>query len=246
MAADVDGDGAQEIIPGSSTINSDGTFRCTTGIGHGDALHVGELVVGKGITTFLPHETAGGQDAHDASTCKLYFNMTGGGDNGRGAADYVGATDLDAAACSSSRGRKNCGTGADVTTNAGSNFLIYWDADEMREIESAATITKDGGGTLLTATGCVGNNSTKNTPTLTADLLGDWREELVLRETGNTALRVYTTTDVTKRRIYTLMHDPTYRAQVAFEQSGYNQPPHVGFHIGFGMDAPPKPDIIVK
>jgi len=116
----------------------------------------------------------------------------------------------------------------------------------MREIESAATITKDGGGTLLTATGCVGNNSTKNTPTLTADLLGDWREELVVRESGNTAIRVYTTTDVTKRRIYTLMHDATYRAQVNFEQSSYNQPPHPGFHIGAGMADPPKPDIYVK
>ena len=246
MAADVDNDGAQEIIPGSSTINSDGTFRCATGIGHGDALHVSELVVGMGISVFMPHENVGGQDCHDASTCKLYFNMTGGGDNGRGVAEYVAATDTTAATCSSSRGLVNCGTGATVTSNAGSNFLIYWDADEMREIETGASITKAGGGSLLSASGCSGNNDTKDTPTLTADLLGDWREELVLRETGNTALRVYTTTDVTKRRIYTLMHDPTYRAQVAFEQSGYNQPPHVGFHIGFGMDAPPKPDIIVK
>jgi len=65
----------------------------------------------------------------------------------------------------------------------------------------------------------------EDTPTLTADLLGDWREELVARETSNAALRVYTTTEVTARRIYTLMHDPTYRMQVSFEQSSYNQPP---------------------
>jgi hypothetical protein len=246
MAADVDDDGAQEIIPGSSTINSDGTFKCATGIGHGDALHVGRFVVGKGISVFMPHETAGGQDSHDGSTCSLYFNMTGGGDNGRGAADYVGASDLTGAACSSSRGRKNCGTGADVSTNAGSNFLIYWDADEMREIESGTAITKDGGGTLLSCSECASNNSTKSTPTLTADMLGDWREEIIWRESSNAALRLYTTTDVTKRRIYTLMHDPTYRAQVNFEQSSYNQPPHVGFHMGAGMADPPKPDIFLK
>jgi hypothetical protein len=89
-------------------------------------------------------------------------------------------------------------------------------------------------------------NGTKNTPTLTADLLGDWREEAVLRESTNAALRVYTTVNVTQRRIYTLMHDPTYRAQVSFEQSSYNQPPHVGFHIGQGMAAPPKPNIVLK
>ncbi|HEX7597931.1 MAG TPA: rhamnogalacturonan lyase, partial [Polyangia bacterium] len=81
---------------------------------------------------------------------------------------------------------------------------------------------------------------------LTADILGDWREELVLRETNSTALRVYTTTAVTKRRLFTLMHDPTYRMQVSFEQSSYNQPPHTGFFLGNGMTDPPKPDITVK
>jgi len=246
MAADVDNDGAQEIIPGAATINSDGTFKCATGIGHGDAMHVGELVKGLGISVFSVHETAGGMDCHDGATCSLYFNMTGGGDTGRGVAEYVTMNDLDAATCSSSQGNVNCGTGAASSGNAGSNFLIYWDADEAREIENGTSITKSGGGTLLTCAQCSGNNSTKNTPTLTADLLGDWREEIVWRETTNAALRVYTPTDVTKRRIYTLMHDPTYRAQVSFEQSGYNQPPHVGFHIGAGMADPPKPDIYVK
>ena len=51
---------------------------------------------------------------------------------------------------------------------------------------------------------------------------------------------------MTKRRIYTLMHDPTYRAQVNFEQSTYNQPPHTGFQISPNMPAPPKPDIFLK
>ena len=246
MAADTDGDGGQEIITGALTIASDGKFQCTDGIGHGDAMHVGELVVGKGISVFSVHETAGGGDCHDGATCKYYFNVTGGGDNGRGAADYVGVGDDTAASCSSSHtGNLNCGTGATVTPNAGSNFLIYWDADEWRELESGTSITKVGGGTLLSCSQCGSNNSTKATPTLTADLIGDWREELVLRESSNAALRVFTTTDVTKRRIYTLMHDPTYRAQVAFENSSYNQPPHTGFHIGVGMADPPKPDIFV-
>jgi len=133
-----------------------------------------------------------------------------------------------------------------VTVSPGSNFVIYWDDDEWRELENANSITKAGGGTLLTCSQCSGNNSTKNTPTLTADLLGDWREEIVWRESLNTALRVYTTTTVTARRIYTLMHDPTYRAQVSFEQSAYNQPPHTGFRISPNMLPPPKPDIYVK
>jgi hypothetical protein len=242
MAADVDGDGAFEIIPGASTINSDGTFRCATGIGHGDAMHVGELVPGKGISVYSVHETAGGGDCHDASTCKYYFNVTGGGDNGRGAADYVGVGDETGASCSSSHtGNLNCGTGATVTPNAGSNFLIYWNADEWRSTLNATSLP--GGVDTSGTSGC---NGTKNTPTLTADMLGDWREELVARETSNGALRVYTTTAVTKRRIYTLMHDPTYRAQVNFEQSSYNQPPHPGFRISPNMDPPPVPSLFVK
>jgi hypothetical protein len=246
MAADADGDGAQEIITGATTIDSAGTFKCSSGMGHGDAMHVGELVVGKGISVFSVHESLGGMDCHDASTCTFYFKVTSPGtDTGRGVAEYVSASDLTAATCSSSvGGNVNCGTGAASSGNAGANFLIYWNADESRELLNGTSIT--GNGASLTATGCMGNNGTKNTPTLTADLLGDWREEVVWREIGDAALRVYTTTDVTKRRIYTLMHDPTYRAQVAFEQSGYNQPPHVGFHIGAGMADPPKPDIHVK
>jgi hypothetical protein len=246
MAADTDGDGGQEIITGATTIDSAGTFKCSSGQGHGDAMHIGELVVGKGISVFTVHETVGGGDCHDGATCTMYFNKTGGGDNGRGAADYVGVGNETAASCSSSHtGNLNCGTGATVTPNAGSNFLIYWDDDEWRELESDTSITKVGGGTLLSCTDCASNNSSKSTPTLTADLLGDWREELVLREKTNAALRVFTTTTVTKRRIYTLMHDPTYRAQVAFENASYNQPPHVGFHIGVGMADPPVPDIFI-
>jgi hypothetical protein len=245
MAADVDGDLAQEIITGPLTIASNGTFLCGDGIGHGDAMHVGELVKGKGISVFSVHESVGGMDCHNGATCSFYFNITSPGtDTGRGVAEYVTMNDLDAATCSG-MGSVNCSTGAASSSSAGSNFLIYWDADEARELLNDTSISKPGGGTLLTASGCSSCNGTKATPTLTADLLGDWREEVVYRESTNAALRVYTTTTVTKRRIYTLMHDPTYRAQVAFENASYNQPPHTGFHIGAGMDNPPVPNIFV-
>jgi hypothetical protein len=240
MAADVDGDGAQEIIPGAYTINSDGTFKASSGMGHGDALHVSELVVGKGISVFSVHESLGGMDCHDGATGKTYFTITSPGtDTGRGVAEYVNASDTTAATCSG-MGNVNCGTGASSSGSAGSNFLIYWNADVPRSTMNGTTLP----GTSTSGTSSC--NGTKSTPTLTADLLGDWREEAVLRETSNTALRVYTTTNVSKRRIYTLMHDPTYRAQANFEQSSYNQPPHVGFHVGPGMADPPKPDIFVK
>jgi hypothetical protein len=239
MTGDVDGDGAMEIIPGSSTINSDGTFRCATGIGHGDALHVGALIKGKGLQVFMPHEGDGGHDSHDAATCAFNFVTVGSGDNGRGVGEWVSMSSLTSASCSSSSGGSvYCADGSAGAPSAGSNFLIYWNADEARE-------TLNGVALPVSTSGTSSCNGTKSTPTLTADLLGDWREEMVARTTDNTALRVYTTVDVTARRIYTLMHDPTYRMQVSFEQTSYNQPPHVGFHIGAGMADPPKPDIRV-
>ncbi|MBN2343790.1 MAG: hypothetical protein JXX29_10265 [Deltaproteobacteria bacterium] len=247
MTIDADGDGGMELIPGAATINDDGTFRCSTGIGHGDALHVGELIVGDRPTVFMPHEGAGGHDLHYADNCEYIFNVTGGDDNGRGVAEYVSDANVNAASCSSSKvGDVHCDTGNPGAPSAGSNFLIYWDADEVRELAGGNTIYKVGVGTILTADGCSANNGTKSTPTLTADLFGDWREELVLRESNNSALRVYTTTDVTDIRIYTLMHDPTYRMQVSMEQASYNQPPHVPFHMGVGMQMPPTPDIYVR
>jgi hypothetical protein len=249
MAADVDNDGAQEIIPGSSTINSDGSLKCTTALGHGDALHVGALVIGKGISVFTIHEEQGGYDVHDGATCTPYVSVTNPTvDNARGVADDIDPSNPGAEMWSKNyTDLYSCANGSSIGTAPDSlNFLIYWDADESRELEDATSITKYGGGTLLSCTDCASNNGTRATPTLTADLLGDWREEIVWRTADDSALRVYTTTAVTKRRIYTLMHDPTYRAQVSFEQSGYNQPPHTGFPIGAGMANPPKPDIYVK
>ena len=108
---------------------------------------------------------------------------------------------------------------------ASTNFVIYWDGDDQRELEDANTITKYGGGVLLRCDTCAGNNGTKNTPTLTADVLGDWREEVIWREANNTGLRIYTTTTPTTRKLYTLMHDAQYRMQVSGQQAAYNHRP---------------------
>lgn len=65
------------------------------------------------------------------------------------------------------------------------NFLIFWDGDELRQLEDAVSITTGDGTLLLRCDACQSNNHTKATPTLTADLFGDWREEIVsLRSRG--------------------------------------------------------------
>ncbi len=111
---------------------------CNSGMGHGDAMDVSELIPGKGITVFSIHESLGGMDAHDGATCTLYFKTTEPGtDSNRGRAEYVGAGDENSASCYCGSCNEHLALCADgttsVTASPGSNFVIYWDADEWRE-----------------------------------------------------------------------------------------------------------------
>ena len=126
------------------------------------------------------------------------------------------------------------------------NFLAWWDGDPVRELLDATRIDKYGtsGDTrLLTASGVHSNNGTKSTPSLSGDILGDWREEVIWPTSGDTALRIYSTPTPTDRRITTLLQDAQYRVALAWQNTAYNQPPHPSFFIGAGMAEPPRPDI---
>jgi rhamnogalacturonan endolyase len=247
--AQVDDDPELEVMYGAMAVDNNGMGLCSTGFNHGDAEHVGDLVPSRpGLEMFMCNEDGSHPAYHirDARTCAIIQQgPINGADTGRCVAGDVDANNPGAEMWASSvTGLFSATTNANVGTKPSQqNFLIWWDADESRELEDGTSITKFGGGSLLSCSQCASNNGTKSTPTLTADLLGDWREEIVWRESNNTGLRLYTTTAVTARRIYTLMHDPTYRMQVSAEQTAYNQPPHPGFHIGSGMVAPPNPDI---
>lgn len=130
--------------------------------------------------------------------------------------------------------------------NFSTNWCAYWDGDLLSELPDAKNpSSKDAPmaihkynwvdntmDTLEVFEGTKTNNSTKNTPCLTADLLGDWREEIMVRSSDNQSLRIYMTDYETEYMIYTLMHDPVYRNAVANQNSSYNQPPHVGFYLG--------------
>ena len=249
--ADVDQDGAQEVLYGAATIDSNGAFKCSTGLGHGDALHVTDLVPTRsGLEVFMAHEAATGPSysLRDANTCEVIVQgPVRNTDTGRGVAGDVDPSNPGAEFWANGSALVSATTGTNVAgVPTSSNFLIWWDADETRELLDDVAVTKYAGGTQLRCSACASNNGTKATPVLTADLLGDWREEVIWRTADNTALRLYTTTDVTARRLFTLMHDPQYRMQVSSEQTAYNQPPHPSFHIGSGMAVPPKPDIAVR
>jgi len=86
--------------------------------------------------------------------------------------------------------------------------------------------------------GVVSNNGSKANPCLCADILGDWREELIARTKDNKELRIFTTPIPTTHRIPTLVHDPIYRLGVAWKNVAYNVPAHTGFYLGHEMGVP--------
>jgi rhamnogalacturonan endolyase len=260
--ADVDADGRQEIIYGAMVIDDDGKGLFSTGLRHGDALHAGDLDPSRpGLEVFGIHENeeetvalgTPGAALYDARTGQILWSVLPGGDVGRGL-----AADIDPRHA-----------GAEFWTNVGTvglidvkgqrisvappsaNFAVWWDADPLREILDSNWIGKWNWTTgtidrVLTATGAMSNNGTKSTPALSADLFGDWREEVIWRSTDNESLRIYTTTVPAANRIHTLMHDPQYRVAIAWQNVGYNQPPHPSFFIGEKMAEPPRPRITIR
>jgi rhamnogalacturonan endolyase len=241
---DVDGDGKDEIIYGACAVDDNGKAMYSTGLGHGDAMHFTDIDPNRpGLEVWTCHESTGGADLHDAKTGEILFRWNASGDTGRCAladitADYPGCEMWASGSPLFSCTGKNIGSAPSQV-----NFAIWWDGDDLREILDGTTISKYGKGSIFSASGCEKINGTKSVPNLQADILGDWREEVIYRTSDNKRLRIFTTTATTNRRIYTLMHDPIYRLSIAWQNVTYNQPPYTGFFLGAGMAKPPVPNI---
>lgn len=236
--ADVDGDTKQEIIYGSMTVDDNGQGLYTTGLGHGDALHVSDFDPNiPGLEVFMPHENnRDGITFRKAKTGEVIWQHKKKMDVGRAL-----AADIDSKSVGAEFWAKgNLGLynvkGVQISQEIPPiNFAIWWDGDLQRELLDGTQIHKYGVGTIFTAEQCLSNNWTKATPCLQADLFGDWREEVIFRTQDNETLRIYTTAEVTSFRIPTLMQDLQYRMAVVWQNTGYNQPPWPSFYIGGGM-----------
>lgn len=246
--ADVDFDGKDEIIYGACAIDHDGTGLYSTGLGHGDAMHVGNLdPVRPGLEVFQVHEprpNPAGIEFRDAATGDLIWGIPTNYDVGRGLCADIDPNYPGEEMWAAGSPLYNC-KGEVISQGAPSsiNFAIWWDGDLLRELLDGNRIDKwdyqrKRMVNLLTATGCTSNNGTKATPCLQADLFGDWREEVMWKTADSTELRIYTTTDLTEYRIPTLMHDRVYRLGIAWQNVAYNQPPHTSFYLGHGMEMP--------
>ncbi|MFC5830590.1 rhamnogalacturonan lyase [Nonomuraea insulae] len=250
---DVDADGRDEIVYGAMAVNDNGTGMWSTRTGHGDAQHLGDFDPARaGLEFFKVSESTSqpGSLYIDPRNGSILWSTASGSDNGRGVAGDISTVRAAGEFWSAADGNLRSVTGNTAGRKPSSmNFLAWWDADPVRELLDQTRIDKYGTSSdtrLLTASGVHSNNGTKATPSLSADLFGDWREEVVWPTSDNRALRVYSTPTPTDRRIYTLMHDPLYRVSVAWQNTAYNQPPHTSFFIGDRMTAPARPDIYVR
>ncbi|MCR4644823.1 MAG: RICIN domain-containing protein [Oscillospiraceae bacterium] len=253
MVADGDNDGKQEIYTGGNCIDDNGKLLWTAGTLHGDAMHVGDLIPDhEGLEVWECHEdNPYGESCFDAKTGKTLFHINNTKDTGRCAADNVWAGSKGAEFWGAADGNVYNTSGKKIGgTRPAQNFFIYWDGDLEREILDGTKISKmtaaDTVKAIFTAQGCGSNNSSKSVPCMTVDLFGDWREELILRTDDNKGLRIWCTTDTTKVRLTTLMHDMQYRAQNCCQQSSYNQPPHVSYYLGSDAPLPERPQILLN
>jgi rhamnogalacturonan endolyase len=260
--ADVDGDGKDEIVYGAMVIDDNGDGLYSTGLGHGDAMHVSDLdPENPGLEVFDIQERVGDAGMHfrDAKTGRILWKKPSSTNEEEGPGRGVSA-DIDPRHPGSECWAAGGGIEDHLYSAEGvklsewrplsCNFLVWWDGDLLRELLDSNRISKwnwekEWEETVFRAADCTSNNGTKSTPGLSADMFGDWREEVIWRTRNNRELRIYTTTIPTEHRFVTLMHDPQYRLAIAWQNVGYNQPPHPGVQLGVGMPAPPRAAIAI-
>ena len=255
--ADVDGDGLDEITYGSMAVDHDGRGLYNTGMGHGDAIH---LMAFDPTTTALQvwdcHENRrDGSDLRDARTGKVVFQVPSKSDVGRCMAadidpanpgvemwsvDSHGIRNIKGEVVYSAQNPDDPQHGNHLVLGGrwlSVNFGIWWDGDLLRELLDHETVTKYDWqnhtiADVVRFPGIKFNNGTKSNPCLAADILGDWREEVVARTPDSSELRIFVSTIPTDYRINCLMQDIPYRLSTAAQNVGYNQPSEPGFYLG--------------
>ena len=250
--ADVDGDGKDEITFGSMAVDHDGRGLYNTGFGHGDALHLMPFYPDSDkLQVWDCHENRrDGSDFRDAATGKVIFQLPGNFDVGRCMAADIDPTNPGVEMWSANSGGIRNVKGELVKPaeyeeptmdrkkrrGISTNFGIWWDGDLLRELLDHESVQKydwkTGRVDIIKRFDGRFNNWTKSNPCLSGDIIGDWREEVLIRDEASTLLRLYVTDIPTPHRIPCLMEDIPYRLSVATENVAYNQPPEPGFYLG--------------
>ena len=255
--ADVDGDGCDEITYGAMAVDHDGRGLYNTGMGHGDAIHLTAFdPQSRELQVWDCHENKrDGSELRNARTGKVIFKVPSNSDVGRAMAADIDPTNPGVEMWSAdSHGIRNI---KGEITNAAKdaddpqhhnylllggrwlpmNFGIWWDGDLLREMLDRGRVSKYNWEQntiedVFTLPGIMFNNGSKSNPCLSADILGDWREEVIARTPDSSELRIFVSPIPTDYRMNCLMEDIPYRLSTATQNVGYNQPSETGFYLG--------------
>ncbi|GAA4699058.1 rhamnogalacturonan lyase [Promicromonospora umidemergens] len=251
-SATLDDDGS--LLYSSSDTLPEGSANpgANAGLGHGDAMHVTDIDQERpGLEIWTAHEGGAwapyGSALRSAEDGEVLFGQYSGRDTGRSMIGDVlpGVPGIEVWA-SMPDGTLGSGTlsatGERVAPSTmGTNQSVRWAGDGTTQViegsgDAVPTIRDWSRGVVATLDGTLTNNGTKGNPSLVADVLGDWREEVLVRTTDSSALRLFLSTEPTDIAMYTLMQDPQYRVEVARQQTAYNQPSYPGFYLGSDTD----------
>lgn len=243
--ADLDGDGLDEVMYGSCAFDNDGTGLWTSGLGHGDANHVGVFQKGyEGLQVY--HCLEGGKTEvalHDAKTGKIIWDIVAPteGDQGR---CMVADVDPNSPGCEfwkygnelfDQNGKPLMKSNGSARAEESScNAGIWFDGYLTRQMIDGGKINSYAHGRTFTIYryDMSFNNSTKSNPGWYGDFLGDWREEVICPSSDKvTDIKIFSTWYPTEHRIPWLMTDHTYYMQAIQENVGYNQPTNVGYYL---------------
>lgn len=246
--ADVDGDGCDEIIYGQMTVDNDGKGLYSTGMYHGDAIHLLSDTNNEKYYVWCCHENKkDGTTLREAATGKVILQYPSDKDIGRCMAADIDPTHKGVELWSPNTGGLLSFDGkvicpqkefiSEIACDIPANFSVLWDGDLLREILDGNEISKYNWKKktlekMVVFEDCMWNNGTKRNPSLQGDIVGDWREEVLMRAKDNSALRLYVTTIPTEYRFHTFLEDPAYRVSIANQNVGYNQPAEPGFYFG--------------
>ncbi len=248
--ADVNGDGKDEITYGAMLVNSDGTGGYNTRLGHGDAMHLTDIDIDRpGLEVWDSHEhmpSRAGSEMRDARTGELLWGIPSVEDVGRAMAADIDPRFRGLEVWTTHSGGVYTADGKLITDRTPSiNMAVWWTGDLNRELLNGSGVPRREwlGISKWTGAGVVeiplpgqddlaANNHTKGNPCLSADILGDWREEVIARTKDNKEVRIYMTDYPTDYRFHTLMSDIPYRWTALIQNVAYNQPTQPGFYLG--------------
>ena len=241
--ADLDGDGIDEVMYGSMAVDDDGIGLWNTGLGHGDANHVGKFLPEReGLQMFHCLESGKTMVAlHDARDGKVIWKKDGSSDNDMGRC-LVGDFLPQYPGCEFFYYQGNYiqqdGTETTINTKGqkgGCGMAIWFDGSLSRQLIEDNIIHSPANGRTFTMYRYNETfiNGTKSNPSWYGDLVGDWREEVILPDQSRVQdLKIFSTWYPTTHKFPWLMADHTYWLSALNENIGYNQPTNLGYYLG--------------